>query len=124
MVALNRAKWTVLIGYAVAAVGMVVFTQLDRVANMGTGSDLLNVAGIGSAVATLGGFVTATVGSAIWARRDLTRRPIGIATAIAGLSLLLALAFGVNIHGRTAMFMLLVPLALINLLSLLLVKYW
>jgi hypothetical protein len=33
MLAFSRSKWTAMTGYAVAAAGMILFTQLDRVEN-------------------------------------------------------------------------------------------
>jgi hypothetical protein len=67
MVAFNRAKWTALTGYAFAAAGIVLYTQLDRIVDLKIGKNVLDAAAVSSMAATFGGFVTATVGSAIWA---------------------------------------------------------
>ena len=74
--------------------------------------------------ATLGGFVTATVGSAIWARRSRTRQPLKIATYVGVVSVFLSLIVGVNVHGPSAMLMFLVMFSVINVLTLLVASGW
>ncbi len=124
MLAFSRAKWIALMGYSFAAAGIVLFTQLGRVVDLRMGSNVLDAAVVCSMLATFGGFVTATVGSAIWARRTPTRQPLKIAALIAGASLFLILTVGVNIHGPSAILMFLVPFSAINILSLLVVTQW
>jgi hypothetical protein len=118
MLAFSKARWTALTGYALAAAGIILYTQLDRIVNLRMGKNVLNAAVVGSMAATLGGFVTATVGSAIWARRTLTRQPLKIAVSIGVESLFLSLIVGVNVHGPSAILMFLVLFSVINVLSL------
>jgi hypothetical protein len=124
MLALSKAKWTALAGYAFAAAGIIFYTQLDRIVDLKMGGGVLNAAAVGSMAATLGGFVTATVGSAIWARRTLTRQPLKIAISIGAGSVLLSLIIGVNIHGPSAILMFLVLFSVINVLSQLIAAGW
>lgn len=124
MLALSKAKWTALTGYALAAAGILVYTQLDRIVDLRMGFHVLNVAALGSMAATLGGFVTATVGSAIWARRSPTRQPLKIAICVGVGSVLLSLMVGVNVHGPSAMLMFLVMFSVINVLTLLVASGW
>ena len=112
------------IGYALAAAGIVLYTQLDRIVELRMGENVLGVAVLGSMAATFGGFLTAIVGSAIWARRVPTRQPLKVDVLIGIASFLLCLAIGVNIHGASAMLMFLVPLSVVNVLSLLVVTHW
>ena len=105
MLAFSKAKWTALTGYAFAAAGIIVYTQLDRIADLRMGGNILNAAIVGSMAATFGGFVTATVGSAIWARRHLTHQPLKIAASVGAGSLLFSLIVGVNVHGPSAILM-------------------
>jgi uncharacterized membrane protein len=84
MLPFTRANWIALTGFALAAAGLTLYTQLGRV-----GSDVLNVAALGSAAAIFGGFLTALVGSVIWVRRTSIRRPIEVGAAIGIGSLLL-----------------------------------
>ena len=43
MVAFSRAKWTALTGYAFAAAGIVLYTQLDRIVGLRLGKNVLRV---------------------------------------------------------------------------------
>jgi hypothetical protein len=97
MLAFSRAKGIALTGYGLAAAGIILFTQLDRIVDLRLGADVLNAAVVGSMAAIFGGFVTASVGSAIWARRTLTRQPLKIAASVGAGSLLLSLIVGVNV---------------------------
>jgi hypothetical protein len=124
MLAFTRAKWAALSGYAIAAAGIILYTQLDRIVDLKMGGSVLNVAAAGSMAATFGGFVTATIGSAIWARRNLTREPLKIAASIAVGSLFLSLIVGVNVHGPSAILMLLVLFSVVNVLALLVSGGW
>jgi len=124
MLAFSKAKWTALTGYALAAAGILLYTQLDRIVDLRMGFHVLNVAALGSMAATLGGFVTATVGSAIWARRNLTRQPLKIAASVRAGSLLLSLIVGVNVHGPSAILMFLVLFSVVNVLTLLVASGW
>ena len=113
-----------LTGYASAAAGIVLYTLLERVVELKLGDTVLNVAVLISLAATLGGFVTAIVGSAIWARNTTSRQPLKIAAMIAVGSILLCLAVNVNVHGSSAMLIFLVPFCVVNVVSLLVVRYW
>jgi hypothetical protein len=124
MLALSRAKWIALTGYALAAAGIILFRQLDRIEALRLGHNVLNAAVVGSMAATFGGFVTATVGSAIWARRTLTRQPLKIAAWVGAGSLFLSLILGANVHGPSAILMFLVLFSVINVLTLLVVTHW
>lgn len=124
MLGFSRAKLTALIGYTLAGSGMILYTQLDRIVDLRVGDNVLNVAALGSMTAMFGGFVAATVGSAIWARRSSTRQPLKIAFSIGVAGVLLALLVGVNIHGPSAMLMFLVLFSVINILSVLIASGW
>jgi hypothetical protein len=124
MLAFGRAKWTALTGYALAAAGIILYTQLGRVADLRLGDNVLNAAVVVSMAAMFGGFVTATVGSAIWARRTPTRQPLKIATYVGVGSVFLSLIVGVNVHGPSAMLMFLAMFSVINILTLLVASGW
>ena len=119
-----RAKRLAVLGYATAAAGIVLYTQLDRIVDLRTGENVLGVVVVSSMAATFGGFLTAIIGSAIWARRSPTRLPLKIAVLIGVGSFLLCLAVGVNIHGPHALLMFLVPFSVVNILSLLVASRW
>jgi uncharacterized membrane protein YesL len=116
MLTQSRAKRIAIIGYALAAVGIVLYTQLDRIVDMRM-EDVLGVAVVSSMAATFGGFLIAIVGSVTWARRSATRQPLKIAVLIGVASLWLCLAVDVNVHGPSALLMFLVPLSVVNVLS-------
>ena len=114
MLTQSRAKRVAMIGYALAASGILLYTQLDRIVDWRIGIDVLNAAALCSIAATFGGFLTAIVGSAIWARKSPTRQPLKIAVLIVVGSFLLCLLTGVNVHGPSAMLMFLVPFSFVN----------
>lgn len=113
-----------IIGYASAAVGIVLYTQLGRIVDLRLEDNVLDAVVISSFAATFGGFLTAIVGSAIWARRTPTRQPLKIAVLIGVGSFLLCVAVGVNIHGPTALLMFLIPFSVVNVLSVLVASGW
>lgn len=113
MLTQSKAKRIAIVGYALAAVGIVLYTQLDRISDLRMG----DVADVGSMAATFGGFLTAIVGSAIWARRSPSRQPLKIAVSIGVGTFLLCLAVDVNVHGPSALLMFLVPFSVVNVLS-------
>jgi hypothetical protein len=117
MLTLSRAKRVAMVGYASAALGIVLYTQLDRIVPLG--DNVLDAVVMSSFAATFGGFLTAIVGSAIWARRTPTRQPLTIALLIGVGSLWLCLVVDVNVHGPSAMLMFLVPFSVVNVLSVL-----
>ena len=119
MLAFSKLKWIALSGYALALLGIILFTQLDRIVNLRLGGYSLNAAATGIMAATFGGFVIATVGSAIWARRTLTRQPLKVAASVGAASLLLSLIVGVNPHGLSVVLMFLVLFSVVNVLTLL-----
>ena len=124
MLAYNKAERAALIGYALAAVGLILFSLLGKIQNLSVSDNVLNAAAVGSFAATLVGFVIATVASAIWAGRGSTRQPLKIAASIGVGSFLLSLAVGINIHGSSAMLMFVVLFSAVNVLSLLVVTHW
>jgi len=124
MFSYSIAKWTALTGYAFAAAGILIYTQLGRIVDLRMGFHVLNVAALGSMAATLGGFVTATVGSAIWARQTPSRQPLKIAICIGVGSTLVSLIIGWNIHGPSVMLWFLVMFSVINVLTLLVASGW
>ena len=124
MLAFSKAKWTAVTGYAFAAAGTIIFTQLDRIEDLRMGGNVLDAVVIFSMAATFGGFVTATVASAIWARRTPTRQPLKIAASIGVGSLFLILTVGVNVHGPSVILMFLVLYSVINVLTLLVASGW
>ena len=121
---IRGAKWIALTGYFLAAAGIVLYTQLDRISAWNIGHNVLNFAVAVSMAATFGGFLTAIVGSATWARRTPTQQPLKIAifTGVAGL--FLTLLTDVNVHGPSAILMFLLPFSVVNVLSLLIVTRW
>ena len=120
----DRAKRIAVIGYAFAAAGIVLYTQLDWIADLRMGRNVLGVAVLSSMAATFGGFLVAIVCSAVWARRGSTRQPLMVAILVGIGSFLLCLVVGVNVHGPSAMLMFVVPLSFVNVLSLLVVTHW
>jgi hypothetical protein len=50
----SKAKWTAVTGYACAAAGTILFTQLNRIANFRMGHNVLDAAMVGSMSATFG----------------------------------------------------------------------
>jgi hypothetical protein len=77
-----------------------------------------------SLAATFGGFIMATVGSVIWARRIATRQPLKIAVLIGVGSLFINLLTSGNIHGPTAILMFLIPFSVVNTVSVLVATRW
>jgi hypothetical protein len=124
MCTVREAKWTALTGYILAAVGIVLYTQLDRVAEWNIGVNGLNSGVAFSLATTFGGLVTAIVGSVIWARQADTRQPLKVAALTGIASFFLVAIVDVNVHGPSAILMLLVPFSVLNVLSLLLVTRW
>jgi hypothetical protein len=118
------AKRVAIGGYALAAAGIVLYTQLDRIVDLRMGEGALGGAVLSSMAATFLGFVAAVVGSAIWARRSATRQPLKVAVLIGVGSLLLCLSVGVNLHGPSALLMFLVPFSIVNVLSVLVASRW
>ena len=107
------------IGFALAAPGLTLYTQLGRV-----GLDLINIAALGNAAATIGGFLVALVGSVIWARRTSIRRPITVGALIGIASLLLSLVLKSNIHGPSGILLFVVLFSVVDVATLLVVTYW
>ena len=120
----TRAKWLAMMGYAFAAAGILLYTQLDKIENWRTGLDILNVAALCSIATTFGGFLISIVGSAIWARRNPTHQPLKIAFASGVVSILLCLMVNVNVHGPSSILMFLVPFSVVNVLSILVAGGW
>ena len=124
MSAHTRTKLAALAGYALAATGAVLYTQLGWVVDRRVTWTVLETVALGSIAATFGGFLTVIVASAVWARRDAGRKPLKIAVCVGVLSLLLVLLFPVNVHAPTAILMLVLALSAINVLSLLILTRW
>jgi fucose 4-O-acetylase-like acetyltransferase len=118
------AKWIALTGYFLAAAGIVLYTQLGRIAEWNIGHNVLDSAAAISTAATFGGFLAAIIGSATWARRTATQQPLKIAISIGVASLFLILLTDVNVHGPSAILMFLLPFSVVNVLSLLVVTRW
>ena len=124
MLAHSKAQRTAFIGYAVAAAGVLLFTQLGRIAQLGDSLNVLTAVAISSFVATSLGFIIAIVASAIWAKRASARQPLKIAASIGFASFLFAGAVGVNVHGSCAILMFVVLFSVLNVFTLLVVTYW
>ncbi|MGD0507744.1 MAG: hypothetical protein ABSA27_08105 [Terriglobales bacterium] len=124
MVSFSTARRTALTGYAFAAAGILLYTELDRIVDLRMGDNVLNAAAVGSMAATLGGCVTAIVGSAIWAQRSPTRQPLKIATYAGVGSVFVSLIVGVNVHGPSAMLMFLMMFSVINVLTQFVASGW
>ena len=108
-----------MIGYALAASGILLYSQLGRIEEWRIGTDALNAAALCSMAATFGGFLIAILGSAIWARKSPTHQPLKVAVLIMVGSFLLCLVTGVNLHSPSAMLYFLVPFSVVNVLSVL-----
>ena len=123
MLSESKAKQIAIIGYALAGAGIVLYTQLDRLVELRSGRSL-ETAALGSIAATFGGFLTAIVGSVVWARRSQTHRPLKTAFLVGVGSFLLLMAVDGNVHSSSAILMFLVPFSLVNVLSVLIVTRW
>jgi hypothetical protein len=119
MLPFTRANWIALTGFALAAAGITLYTQLERVC-----SEVLNVAALASWAATLGGLLTALVGSVIWARRTSIRQPIGIGASIGIGSILLSLFLKTNIHGPSGILLFVLLFSVVDVVLLIVVTYW
>jgi hypothetical protein len=118
MLPFTRANWIALTGFTLAAAGLTLYTQLGRV-----GLDVLNVAALGSAAAIFGGFLTALVGSVIWARRTSIRWPIRVGAAIGIGSFLLSILLRSNIHGPSGILLFVVLFSVLDVVLLVGMKY-
>jgi hypothetical protein len=112
---MNRDNCTAIVGYAIAAMGVLVFTQADRVSDLRTGSGG-RAAAVGL-VTTLTGFIVALIGSILWNRRTRSRQPIVIALAIGLGSWLLAWAIDANVHGPSAILMFVFLFSAVNVVA-------
>lgn len=119
---LSDAKWVALIGYALTTAGIILFMQLSNIESLSV--KVLDFAVVTSLAATFGGFIMATVGSVIWARRSATRQPLKIAVLIGIGSLFMNLLTSGNVHGPTAILMFLIPFSVVNVVSLLVATRW
>jgi hypothetical protein len=119
---LSNAKWAALTGYALSTAGIILSMQLGNIENLSV--EVLDSAVAVSLAATFGGFIMATVGSVIWARRIATRQPLKIAVLIGIGSLFINLLASGNIHGPTAILMFLIPFSVVNAVSVLVATRW
>jgi hypothetical protein len=118
------ARSAALIGYAFAAAGTLLFTQIERIQTLRLEAHLATAVAGGVMAVFLGGFVAAIVGSAIWARRAPTRQPLKIAASIAAASLLISIAVGVNVHSPSVILMFVVILSVVNVISVSIASGW
>jgi hypothetical protein len=116
---LSGAKWATLTGYALGGAGIILNMQLGNIER-----EVFDIAFAASVTAILGGLLTATVGSVIWARRIATRQPLKIAVLIGVGSVLANWLTSGNIHAPTAILMFLIPFSFVNVVSLLVVTRW
>jgi hypothetical protein len=116
---LSNAEWAALTGYALSAAGIILHMPLSNLS-----AELLNSAVAATLVATFGGFIMATFGSVMWARRTATRQPLKIAVSIGIGSLFVNLLNSGNIHGPTAILMFLIPFSVVNVVSVLVATRW
>jgi hypothetical protein len=119
MLPFTRANWIALTGFALAAAGLTLYTQLGRV-----GLEVRNVAALGSAAAIFGGFLTALVGSVIWARRASIRWPIGVGAAIGIGGLVLSIFLKSNTHDASGILLFAVLFSALDVALLVGMKYW
>lgn len=120
----SKARWMAIVGYALAGLGIALYTQLDRIVESRSGRNVVDIAALSSVAATFVGFLVAIVGSVIWARRSSTRRPLKIAFLVGVGSFLLCLGVDVNVHGPSAILIFLAPFSVANFLSVLVVTRW
>jgi hypothetical protein len=118
MASVRRSGLVGLIGGCVAAMGVILFTQLGRLVDLRVNDMVFNGAVLASFVASLGGSLTALVDSVIWARRAVTQYVLRAAVSIGAATLLVGLLVNVNIHGPSAILILLIPLAVLDALLL------
>jgi hypothetical protein len=102
----TKSNRVALIGLGIAAAGVILYTQLERV----DGWRLGDVAAEGALVATIGGMLATTVGCVIWARRASSGDVVSAAVLICA-AIFLAVTFGsFNVHGPSAILMFVVLL--------------
>ena len=99
------ARWSVPIGLCAALLGMIFYSQLDRLVDLRVSLTVLNSASMLSASLMLLGLLTTVVGGVIWAYRA----PIESA-AVSGISVgfaavLLDRLVNINVHGPSAVFL-------------------
>ena len=88
-----------------ASAGIVLYTQLDRIAGLRGSPAILDTAALGSMVATAGGLLTAIIGSVVWARRAPNAQVISVAVSIGAAIFYLAALVDINIHAPSAILM-------------------
>ncbi len=109
------SKWLVVIGIVTAALGIILYTQLDWVNEVAISLKsfaLLGAAETTSLVMTVFGLLAALTGGVIWARHArLAQLPIP-AVSVGLLALLLIKFVNINMHGPTAIFTFVIPATL------------
>lgn len=99
---------SILIGTSLSLPGIVLFSQLGRIVSLHVSLPVLNIAAVLSLSMTLLGLLAILVGSVAWARRAPLVNLLwaGISTGVA--TLLLAVLSHINVHGPTAILLLVV----------------
>jgi hypothetical protein len=109
------SKWLIVAGVLTAALGIILYTQLDWVNEVAISLKsfaLLGAAETTSLVMTVVGLLVALTGGVIWARHArLTQLPIPT-VSVALLALLLTKFVNINMHGPTAIFTFVIPATL------------
>ena len=114
MLPFTKSNWVALTGLVVAAAGIVLYTQLDRVGDLGVSFAVLDGVALGSIVTTLCGLLTATVGSVIWARRVSTNHILSASVLICAAVVLVVSLVNVNIHNPSAILIFVIPFGVLD----------
>ncbi len=113
---ISRENRLALAGYAIAAVGLLVFSLLHTIWRRRVEPDFIVGAELEGLGVTLLGLVLACVGSAMWTRRAQTRAPLKLASLAAVGAIGMTAVIGVNVHEPSAILMLVVLFSVVNVI--------
>jgi hypothetical protein len=102
------ARSLVIVGTLTAVLAMILYSQLGRVANLHVSLTTLNAAAILGISMTLLGLLGTLIGSVVWARRAPLSHVLGLGASEGIVAFLLAVSVDINIHGPTAIVILVV----------------
>lgn len=109
----TRAKWLVTSGVLVTSLGIVFYSQLEQIVEVSRSPNTVNAAAILSFTATILGLLLALAGSALWASTAPLARVFVSGVSVATLAILLIVLVNVNVHGPTALFLFVIPAAIV-----------
>jgi hypothetical protein len=99
------ARWSILIGISATALGIILYSQLDRIVKLRVGFTIINGAAVLSISMTLLGLLAALIGGVTWAWRAPLVRLLLSGVSMGVVAFLLDELVDINIHGPTALFM-------------------